>query len=314
MKILRYKKLIIKNNALVPKGAMEVLPVYKEDDGKFRSKSETIFKANDEKLELTTVMVKFGKVDADNMILDDEAVRDEAMIDFMKNGNKRLVITHNTEDEKREVNAYIKELYVAKGFDSDFSEYEGSILSTAKFDNVEDYTIAKELQLETSIEGMAELEEVILDKSLKDRIVDNLEYFVKYFGLEKIKELIGEEMFGNNKELKEKYEALEKEFVALKEQLDNQINENLEFKNKIETFEKDQAISEVSNGLVMTQTERLRKLSEGIDSSDIDEYKRKLKILRETHFDKKGGKKVLTEDVQEVVSDSPDSFLYVGAY
>jgi len=225
MKILRYKKLIIKNNALVPKGAMEVLPVYKEDNGKFRSKSETIFKANDEKLELTTVMVKFGKVDSDGMILDDEAVRDEAMIDFMKNGNKQLVITHNTKDDRREVSAYIKELYVAKGFDSDFSEYEGSIMSTSKFDNIEDYTIAKELQLETSIEGMAELEEVIIDKSLKDRIVDNLEYFVKYFGLEKIKELIGEEMFGNNKELKEKYDALEKEFTSLKEQIESQEQE-----------------------------------------------------------------------------------------
>lgn len=268
MKLLRYKKLIINKNALVPKGAMEVLPVYKEADGKFRTKEETIFKANDEKLELTTIMVKFGKYDADGMILDSEFVRDEAMIEFMKSGDKTLAFSHNIEDKNRDVSAFIKELYVIKSDDIDFPDYAGSIASTAKFANVEDYKIAKELEFETSIEGIAELEEVAVDKSLKDKIAENIEYFIKYFGVDKIKNLMGDEMFGNNKELKEKYEQLEKEFAELKEQIDKE-NVEKEAQPEIEPVDYSAEIEELKKSFanfseITTSISELTKTVEGL--------------------------------------------------
>lgn len=268
MKLMRYKKLIINKNALVPKGAMEVLPVYKEDDGKFRTKEETIFKANDDKLELTTVMVKFGKYDADGMILDSEIVRDEAMIEFMKSGDKTLAFSHNIEDKNRDVSAFIKELYVIKSDDIDFPDYAGSIASTAKFANAEDYKIAKELEFETSIEGLAELEEVAVDKSLKDKIAENIEYFIKYFGVDKIKNLMGDEMFGNNKELKEKYEQLEKELAELKEQIEKE-NAEKEAQPETKTVDYSAEIEELKKSFanfseITTSISELTKTVEGL--------------------------------------------------
>jgi len=54
----RYKKLIIKNNALVVGGAMKVKPIL-NDDGNFIKLTEFI-KADNEKQELHTILVLFN--------------------------------------------------------------------------------------------------------------------------------------------------------------------------------------------------------------------------------------------------------------
>ena len=92
-------------------------------------------------------------------------------------------------------------------------------------------------------------------------------------------------------------EALTEEIENLKSQLNTQITENIEVNKKLQSFEREEALKEVSDGLVLTQFEKLKKLSEGIDYDNIETFKRKVKILKESHFDSNGKKKTLLSEM-----------------
>ena len=92
-KVKRYKTLKIEHDCIVPKGAMQVKSVFKED-GYFSRPKETIVKFDDTKQMMYNIMVKFNKVDSQDMILDSEEVRTQALIDYLANGDKILKFTH----------------------------------------------------------------------------------------------------------------------------------------------------------------------------------------------------------------------------
>lgn len=101
-------------------------------------------------------------------------------------------------------------------------------------------------------------------------------------------------------------EALSEEVRKVKEINNSLVQENIEKTKQLESYLKEQAIKEVSEGLAMTQVEKLKKLCEGVDfNNDVETFKKKVKILREEHIDKKG-KTVLSEatpGTEKVVSD-----------
>jgi hypothetical protein len=77
------------------------------------------------------------------------------------------------------------------------------------------------------------------------------------------------------------------EIDALNDKLNAAINENIELKSAVENADKDAIFTTVSEGLVDTQREKLRTLSEGLEYSDSESYKKKLEIVKESYFTKK---------------------------
>ena len=71
-----------------------------------------------------------------------------------------------------------------------------------------------------------------------------------------------------------------------KDFMDNVIVENLhpELQNVVIEAEKSAAFEEVSESLTATQIEKLRVLSEGIESSDVETYRKKVNILKERYI------------------------------
>jgi hypothetical protein len=102
-------------------------------------------------------------------------------------------------------------------------------------------------------------------------------------------------------------EALSTKVKELQEELNHQINENIEKAKQLEGFQKGEALEEVSEGLAMTQKDKLKKLSEGIAySGNMDEYKNKLKVIRESFIKKPVGDAAgLNDSVPEEKSDAP---------
>lgn len=172
-KLKRYKKLIISHDCLVPKGAMEVESVFKED-GYFQRPKEAIYKFDDEKQIMYNVMVLFGKEDSQGWILDDEEVRRETLVDYLSNGDKVLKFTHKKDDdgEPFDINAHVMEVYTVKSNDEVFPDYVGSIARSAYFPNKDEYNIIKNMEFQSSIEGTAALEEfeVDVDKGVKKKM------------------------------------------------------------------------------------------------------------------------------------------------
>lgn len=82
--------------------------------------------------------------------------------------------------------------------------------------------------------------------------------------------------------------------------LDEQINKNIELSNIINEAEKVTTFDEVAEGLVATQVEKFRTLSEGVDFADVETYRKKLEVIKEQYFNKKekAATNIVTEETE----------------
>lgn len=78
------------------------------------------------------------------------------------------------------------------------------------------------------------------------------------------------------------------ELAAKVEDLEAKLNESvkdkMEVQEEVEALKKEAAFSEVSEGLAMTQVEKLRQLTESFVGDDLESYKKKLEIVKESNF------------------------------
>jgi len=103
------------------------------------------------------------------------------------------------------------------------------------------------------------------------------------------------------------FAEMKNEIANLKNSLNETIDEKLELEAILEEASKDAIFEEVSDGLALTQSEKLRTLSEGIDFVDSDVYKRKLEIIKENYFTaKKTSVKtgLITEEIDGINEDN----------
>jgi len=100
-------------------------------------------------------------------------------------------------------------------------------------------------------------------------------------------------------------EELAKRVEELEDKLNDQINENIELRKITDEVEKEVVFAQVSEGLAATQIEKLQALSEGVEFSDVETYKKKLEIIKENYFPaEKKVSSVLTEEVEEIQEET----------
>lgn len=76
------------------------------------------------------------------------------------------------------------------------------------------------------------------------------------------------------------------------------VSENIEMKKVITEVAKKEIMEELSEGLVLTQQEKFKELSEGIEfDGDIETYEKKLRIIKETYFNNE--KKPVSSNITE---------------
>ena len=90
-------------------------------------------------------------------------------------------------------------------------------------------------------------------------------------------------------EMAEKIEALE---ASLNEQIDT----NIEVSKELDEAKKSDVFDTLSEGLAYTQAEKLRSLTEGLEYVDLDDYSRKVEIIKENYF----GKSAIVEEADEL--------------
>lgn len=94
-------------------------------------------------------------------------------------------------------------------------------------------------------------------------------------------------------------EELLGEIEELKDKLNEQIDRNIENQKIIDEAVREAAFDEISEGLADTQIEKLRTLTEGLDFSDLEDFKKKVTTLRDHHF-----KEAKTSNLSEEVDNS----------
>ena len=77
------------------------------------------------------------------------------------------------------------------------------------------------------------------------------------------------------------------ELEDVKAKLNEAIDEKIALQSVIDEATKEAVLDEISEGLAVTQAEKLRTLAEGIEFSDEETYKKKLAIVKENYFSEK---------------------------
>lgn len=154
-----------------------------------------------------------------------------------------------------------------------------------------------DMYLSRAVDVWLEQNEVAIESSLRNKIT---EQFVAQLG-----EVFAQNNFIVPESDVDVVESLAEQVKELEEQLNNQIQENIEMTSVLEQFAQEEVFNEVSEGLALTQVERLRTLSEGVEFEDVDSYKNKLTIIKENYFKKATPSRgTLVESLSEVDPDN----------
>jgi len=82
----------------------------------------------------------------------------------------------------------------------------------------------------------------------------------------------------------------------LEEELNEAVAAKISLSEEIEVLKIEKAISEARDGLTVTQQEKLQSMAEGIEYESLDDFTKKLEVVKETYF---ASKSVVTETVDE---------------
>ena len=198
---------------------------------------------------------------------------------------------------------HLEAIFSGEDLSEDFMNKTAIIFESAINERVN--VISESLQ-EAYEDALKETTQEIL-KDLSEKLDDYLNYVVEEWmkdnelAVERgIKTEISENFITGLKELFEnnyidvpdsKYDLLDGLFESNEElegKLNKEIEKNIHLNKKIELHECENIFVESTSGLADTEVEKLQVLAEGIDFEDIDQYKQKLSVLRESYFNDGG--------------------------
>ena len=109
----------------------------------------------------------------------------------------------------------------------------------------------------------------------------------------------------------DKYDVLESMVEKLDEmetKLNEQIEKNISLNKRLAESVADGIFDQVSEGLALTQKDKLASLAESVEFGSEEEYREKLETLREAYFPSKGSApKAKTENLSEGEATSPEA-------
>ncbi len=148
--------------------------------------------------------------------------------------------------------------------------------------------------LDYVVEEWMKENEVAIEAGIKVEMAESL--------MSGLKELFTEHNIDIDDETLDVVAGLEEHNASLADQANEVINENIELKKTIVALKADKVFEEVSEGLTVSQKERLRVLSEKLDADNVDGYKSDLETLKESFFKTKKSQ-VINEEAEEVLTE-----------
>ena len=162
-----------------------------------------------------------------------------------------------------------------------------------------------------------------INESLTDKVDNYLSYVVEQWVSDNelaiehgIKTEITEEFIGGLKQLFEDHyidipeervdvvDSLADRVGELEGKLNEAIEANISLSSVVQTYEKDDVIIEVSEGLTVMEAEKLKGLSEGIIFEDVDQYKDALNVVKESYFSgRTASKSVVIDEAAEILEE-----------
>lgn len=139
--------------------------------------------------------------------------------------------------------------------------------------------------------------EIAIQSSLRNDLTEDF--------IDGLKKLFSEHYIDVPQDKVDVVETLSLKVDSLREDLDTLVSENARLKENEKQRLKEDIIVECSNGLTLSETEKLVELSDGIEFEDVEDFRKKVNILKESAFTKetakpsKENRRQLTEAIEE---------------
>lgn len=162
----------------------------------------------------------------------------------------------------------VEKVAIEEAYEAKLTEEVAAIKSTLE-EQIDQY-------LNYAVQEWVKQNEVAIEQSVRN---DVMESFVS-----KLKNLFVEHYI----EVPEDKVDLVAELAAKVEDLESRLNETIKDKmavqEEVSSLQKKEAFKAVAEGLALTQVDKLRQLTEGFEGDDLETYKKKLEIVKESNF------------------------------
>ena len=253
----------------------------------------------------------------DEVVSEEETTTDEVVSE--EETSEEDVVTEEEEVIEYSVEDDINALVAGEELSEEFKEKAATIFEAAINSKVkgiqEELTASYEEKL---VEEVASIKE-----ELKDRVDSYLEYVADEWMAENqlavesgLKEEMTESFISGMKSLfeehyvsipEEKYDVLESMVNKLDEmegKLNEQIDRNVVLNKRLAESTSDGILGEVSEGLAVTQKERLATLAESVEFDSETDYREKLVTLREAYFPSKKTASAQTDSSEYIAEET----------
>ena len=163
-------------------------------------------------------------------------------------------------------------------------------LSEAKDEYQKNLTEKTDGYLNYVVEEWMKENELAVEKGIRSELVEDF--------MSGLKNLFTEHYIDIPEEKVDLVDDLFEKVEDLEQKLDESINANVETKQELSKYKKQEKLREVTEDLADTEKEKLEKLSEGVDYEDDEQYKEKLEVIKENYFPK-----VVTETTQTITEE-----------
>jgi hypothetical protein len=236
--------------------------------------------------------------------LDDEEViseEEEEVTDEVTESEEEEEVEEEVEEveEEFDIEEDVNALLSGEDLSEEFQEKARVIFESALRSKVNEIKESLEAQYEERL-----VEEVVeISEALQERVDSYLEYVAEEWMTENqlsvekgLKEELTESFLGGLKGLfeehyvqipEEKYDVLESMVEKLDEmetKLNEQIERNINLNKRLSESVADRIFDEISEGLAVTQKEKLASLAESVEFGSDTEYREKLETLKESYF------------------------------
>jgi len=253
-------------------------------------------------------------------IAEDESV-DETSEELEE--EEEVTVSEDSSEDEFQIEEDVNALLEGEELSEEFQEKAKVIFEAALRSKVSEIKEAFEVQYEQKL--IEEVEEI--KEALSERVDSYLEYVAEEWFVENnlavqsgLKEELTESFMTGLKGLfeehyvtipEDKYDVLNSMVEKLDEmetKLNEQIEKNVSLNKRLAESVANGIFDEISEGLALSQKDKLASLSESVEFESEEEYREKLEMLRESYFpSKKATSSAKTETLSEGVDSAPEN-------
>ena len=252
----------------------------------------------------------------------EEIAEDESVEETSSELEEEKVTEESSSEDEFEIEEDVNALLEGEELSEEFQEKAKVVFEAALRSKVNEIKEAFEAQYEQKL--IEEVEEI--KEALADRVDSYLEYVAEEWFVENnlavqagLKEELTESFMTGLKGLfeehyvtipEDKYDVLNSMVEKLDEmetKLNEQIEKNVSLNKRLAESVANGIFDEISEGLALSQKDKLASLSESVEFESEEEYREKLEMLRESYFpSKKATSSAKTETLSEGVDSAPE--------